>query len=710
MIDSAQLRRALFEPEAVAIIGASEAAGKIAARPLDFLIRHGFAGEIFPINPHREMVMGRTCYPSLSELPRKIDQAYIVLPTKAAIEAVDDCARHGVKVASVLADGFAEAGAAGMALQQKLLATTAGTGCRILGPNSLGLLRTWNGLSMTANAAFAQDEIGRGRYTVLSQSGSLIGTFFSRGRVRGIGFSNLVSVGNEADLSIGEIGACLVDDPMTDAFLLFLETIRHAEQLETFARAAHKAGKPILAYKLGRSEVGAELGVSHTGALIGSDRAADAFLRDVGISRVNVFEALFEGPPLLRQPRTVNRERSATMLTTTGGGGAMVADQLGVLGIEVRGLNDATRNRLKSKGITIKPGRVVDLTLAGTRYDTVRAIVDDLLVSDEVGVLVSVVGSSAEFFPEQTVAPIIDAVKTAKPGHAPVAVFLVPQADQAMRMLAAAGIACFRTSESCADAIRAWADGLPPRVRSAARIGPVVQAFIDRTERWSESAALDLFAACGVPCVSQVVIPIEHILASASLPGGIIFPVVAKLLSADLPHKTEAGAVTLGVRSNAELKSATASMLASARAYAPAAHIEGVLIQQQHQAVGEVLLGLRRDPSIGPVVTIGMGGTVAEIYKDFAVRRAPISTAEATQMLDEVRGAAVLKGFRGKLRGDIAALAAAAARFSELAADPHIAEAEINPVLVLPEGRGVIAVDGLVVVDGRSRRNTSASD
>jgi len=196
MSDPAQLRSALFEPEAVAIIGASEEAGKVASRPVQFLTRHGFAGEVFPINPRRTTVLGRTCYPSLGDLPRKVDQAYILLPTGPAMAAVEDCVRHGVKAVSILADGFAEAGSAGQALQHRLTEMLAGTGCRLLGPNSLGLLRTWNGLSMTANAAFAQDKLLRGRYSVLSQSGSLIGTFYSRGKTRGIGFANLVSVGN----------------------------------------------------------------------------------------------------------------------------------------------------------------------------------------------------------------------------------------------------------------------------------------------------------------------------------------------------------------------------------------------------------------------------------------------------------------------------------------------------------------------------------
>jgi acyl-CoA synthetase (NDP forming) len=699
MESRAQLRRALFEPESVAIIGASDEPGKIAARPLELLMRHGYAGEIFPINPRRDTVVGRKAYADLGALPRRVDQAYIVLPTELAMVAVEDCVRHGVGAISILADGFAEAGEAGQALQRRLVGMVAGTGTRVLGPNSLGLVRTWNGLSMTANAAFARDTLKTGRCTVLSQSGSLIGTFVSRGQARGIGFSNLVSVGNEADLSIGEIGDCLIDDPETDTFLLFLETVRHVDHLAAFARHAAAAGKPVLAYKLGRSDIGAELAVSHTGALVGSDAAAGALLRDLGIARVNTFEALLEAPPLLRGRRPATARPSITMLTTTGGGAAMVADQLGTFGIDVQGVDEESRAKLKDKGIVIKPGRIADLTLTGTRYDTVRTIMDQLLVAPETEILVSVIGSSAEFLPQQTVAPIVDAVKATGSGHPPVAVFLVPQADQAMSMLADAGIACFRTSEACADAIRAWAERRPPRIEVKPNLPAAASTLIDvKSGPWSERDALALFEACGIAPVKQHIVAIDDIAASKPLDASVTFPLVAKLLSGDLPHKTEAGAVALGIRSPEELRAAVDRMLKSAHAYAPKAKIEGVMLQPQLTAVGEVLLGLRRDPSVGPVITVGMGGIATEIYRDIALRIAPVSPDEAMAMFEEVRGFAMLRGFRGKPRGDLTALANAVSRLSQLCAHGCVAEAEINPVLVMPEGQGVVAVDGLIVL------------
>ena len=701
MTDPGNLRQSMFEPGAVAIVGASDEVGKIAARPLQFLIRHGFAGDIFPVNARRQTVLGRQAYPSVSALPREVDQAYIVLPTDAVMLAVEDCVRNGVKAVSVLADGFAETGETGKALQQRLVGIIANSDCRLIGPNSLGLVRTWNGLSMTANAAFAHDSLNRGGATVLSQSGSLMGTFVSRGRQRGFGFSNLVSVGNEADLSVGEIGLSLIDDKKTDCFLLFLETIRHGDTLEAFARAAYAAGKPVLAYKLGRSNIGAELAVSHTGALIGSDAAADAFLRDIGIPRVGVFEALFEAAPLFRAKRNVeaepgNRKPHVTMLTTTGGGAAMVADQLGLSGVDVEGVDDTSRAALETQGITIKPGRIADLTLTGTRYKTVRAIIDQLLVSAGTKLIVSVIGSSAEFFPQQTVAPIIDAVSAAAPGHPPIAVFLVPQAGEAMTMLAAAGIACFRTPESCAEAIRVWLQSRPPRTQLKAVLPPLAARLIaEKGSGWTETQALALISACGVATANQFTVTVDDILLRRPLPDGVVFPLVAKLVSSDLPHKTDAGAVTLGIGSLDGLCAATRQMLASAHAYAPQARIRYVLLQQQLESVGEVLVGLQRDPSVGPVITVGVGGIATELYREIALRLAPVSVDEAREMIEAVKALRLLRGFRGRPHGDIDALAEAVACFSQLAAESTIVEAEINPLLVLPVGQGVAAVDGL---------------
>ncbi len=692
-----ELRRILTTPSAVAIVGASDEAGKIAARPLQFLRQHGYGGKVYPV-ARRDTVMGEKAYQHIKDVPEPIDHAFIALPTAHAIEAAHDCAHAGVKLITILADGFAEAGAEGLERQRDLLRLIDKTGCRLLGPNSLGMVRTANALSMTANAAFAVDRLVTGRTTVLSQSGSLVGTLYSRGRARGIGFSNLISVGNEADLSIGELGEALVDDPETDAFLLFLETIRHRDKLERFARAAAHAGKPIVAYKLGRSQLGAELAVSHTGALVGSDAAADQFLRELGIVRVDMFEALLEAGPLLRSVvQHQKRPKAATVITTTGGGGALVADRLATLGVDVRGASSDAIARLAAKGIAIKPGHIIDLTLAGTRYEIMRGIVDELLQADDIGALVAVIGSTAEFFPDRVVAPIVDAFKAAKPGHPALAVFVTPDGGGALSMLAEAGIAGFRTPESCADSVNAALSLSAPRNRPTLSIKPAAAAMLDQApERMNEREALSLFEAIGIPGPRQTVVAPNDVrsLQLSELPP---FPVVAKLLSRDLPHKSDIGAIALGLNSVEDIAAAVDRMVSSARAKAPGATIEGILLQQQYSAIGEVLIGYRYDPGAGPVVSIGLGGTQAELHRDFALRLAPVSRDEAMAMIHEVPSLAALRGYRGKPLGDLDALADAVVNISTLALHSRVREAEINPLLVSETGHGVVAVDGLIV-------------
>ncbi|MBV8652602.1 MAG: acetate--CoA ligase family protein [Alphaproteobacteria bacterium] len=552
----------------------------------------------------------------------------------------------------------------------------------------MGIVDTRHRMALTANAALARDEMLPGRLMLLSQSGSLLGTFVSRGGARSIGFASLVSVGNEADLGVGEIGAAAAGDPGIDAFLLFLETIRRPEEIARFAALAHAAGKPILAYKLGRSAIGRDLAVSHTGALVGSDAAADAFLAHHGIVRVDQFEALLELPPLLIGRRPLREEKPAVgVVTTTGGGAAMVVDRLGLAEVPVAEPSEATLARLAARGIHALPGRILDLTLAGTRPDVMAAALETLLEAPEFAAVIAVVGSSAQFQPELAVKPIIDCAHRAKP----LAAFIAPQADTTLGLLAEAGVAAFRTPEACADGIRALLAWRAPRAPEplarlpAAPVGP--GTVLD--ERLSQH----LFQALGVPCAPSVVLNPDDL-----PPGDLPFPypVVAKILCPDILHKSEVGGVLLDITSAEALRDKATAMVATLRDRVPEARLAGLLVQPMLRGLAEALVGFTRDAQVGPIVTVGMGGVLAELYRDVAVRLAPVSRIEAAAMIEEVRGLASIRGFRNLPRGDVAALAEAVARFSQLAAleAPRVAEAEINPLIVM--ANGVVAVDGLV--------------
>src|SRR3954452_18831934 len=328
---------ALFRPRAVALIGASGDPAKNTARPQRYLRKHGYTGRIVPINPGREEVLGEKAFATLSDVPGEIDHAFIMIEdVERAIEA---CGTKRVPVASIYSNGFADSGPDGAARQKKLVAAAQALGVRILGPNSMGVVDIPGRMALTVNAILEMERLPAGGTSIVSQSGTMLGTVLSRGAARGLGFAKLVSVGNEADLGVGELVQLLAADDDTRVVLLFLETIRDPGALASACRACHAAGKPVVAYKLGRSALGEALARSHTGALAGADAAIDAYFRDCGIVRVDLLETLSETPPLLRgrRPPDLARPGRVAVVTTTGGGAATVVDRLGLAGIEALG-------------------------------------------------------------------------------------------------------------------------------------------------------------------------------------------------------------------------------------------------------------------------------------------------------------------------------------------------------------------------------------
>jgi len=686
-----KLAQALFAPRSIALIGASGDATKNTSRPQRFLRKHGFTGAVFPINPGRDEIFGERAYPDLRAVTAPVDHAFIMVPAPAVAAAIAQCCEKRVPVVTIFSDGFAETGAAGRKQQDELLKLARASGVRLLGPNCIGLLDIHSHLVLSVNAVLEQAQITPGATAIVSQSGSMMGSLMSRGLGRGTGFSKLVSVGNESDLAVGEITDLLVDDADTRVILLFMETIRDAERLARAARRAFDAGKPVVVFKLGRSEVGVELASSHTGAMTGSDDTADAFFRANGMLRVDLLETLFELPALILGRKPAASHRVAAM-TTTGGGAATVVDRLGSLGVEVAPPTDEVVAHLARQKIGITRARLIDLTLAGAKKEIYSAVLNELLASDHCDLVLAVVGSSAQFQPHIAIDPILEA----RPGDKPLAVFCAPQADASLALLNEAGIAGFRTPEACADAIRAWRDWRAPVEASAPDAARVASArtLLGGKSRLNEQEACRVFGKLGVPAAPSeaITVPEQEV--------KLEFPVVAKILSPDITHKTDAGGVVIGIATPDELKRAAAAILQRVRTKHPGAKVNGVLVQRMEKGLAEVILGYKRDPQVGPVVVLGVGGVLAEIYRDLALRLAPVTEEEAGRMIEEVKGLAVIRGYRGLPRGDTAALARAVSAFSGLAhLDRRVAEAEINPLIVKREGEGVVAVDGLLILD-----------
>lgn len=683
---------ALLSPRAVALVGASGDARKNTARPLRFMRKHGYAGAIYPVNAGRAEILGERAYPSLAELPGPVDHVFIMIPGDGVAALLPDCARAGARVVTVYSDGFGEAGPQGQARQAELVRQARALGLRLLGPNSIGLADLHGGGILSVNAAFEADTLLAGGISLVSQSGSMMGSLLSRAAARGFGFAKSVSVGNESDITVGEVVDALVDDARTEVILLFLETLRAAPTLARALARASAAGKPVVAYKLGRSEQGDALAQSHTGAMAGNDVAVDAFLKAHGVMRVQHLETLFEIAPLAAryarpaggsQAREGNAPRVA-VITTTGGGAATVVDNLGLRGLAAVAPPAAFVREIAQRGLKIRETPVIDLTLAASS-EQYRMLLEALLRADWCDAVLSVVGSSAQFHPALAVQPLLQADK---PAAKPLAVFLAPEAPASLALLQAGGIAAFRTPEACADALAVF---FAPQCRLPGQGAP--QPWPDglpRSGMLSEFEAAQVFAGLGVP-VTQ-----GELLAPDRLDHRVPYPLVAKICSRDLAHKTELGAVRIGIRDAQALEAAARELCEAVRLRAPDAQVDGILVQPMEDRLIELILGYRHDPLVGPTVLLGAGGIAAELAPDFAVRLAPVDVDEAWRMIFEVRQTRLVRGFRGLPEGDCQALARAIAAFSRLALcdGVRVEEAEINPLFVRADG--VVAVDALV--------------
>ena len=684
------LSQALFYPRAVALVGASGNAKKNTARPMRFMRKHGCEVTLYPVNKTQTEVLGEVAYPSVTDVPGPIDHAFVMVSHEHVFEQVEACAAAGAKVVTVYSDGFGEIGHEGMERQEQLVARARELGVRIIGPNSIGLANLDSGMILSVNAVFEADSLIPGPLSMVSQSGSMMGSLLARAATRGFGFSKSISVGNESDVTVGEIVDVLVDDDATRCILLFLETIRDAPTLANALERARAAGKPVIAYKLGRSEQGDALAQSHTGALAGNDEAVDVFLRAHGVMRVHNLETLFELTPLaMRYQRPApakGRARRVAVITTTGGGAATVVDNLGLYGIEAAAPTAEFVEHMAGRGLNIRQTPVIDLTLAGTS-EQYKDLLEQLLRADWCDGVLSVVGSSAQFHAELAVKPLVQADK---PDDKPLAVFLAPDAMESLRLLQQAGIAAFRTPEACADAMAVFFEGAgqaPAQVPS-----PAWPDRVPTQGNLTEYQSSQVFAGLGVSVAAN------SLVAADKLDHSIPYPVVVKISSPDLPHKTEAGGVRVNISDDAALEKAAREIMDSVQAYKADARIDGLLVQAMAPKLLELILGYRLDPLVGPTVLLGAGGITAELNPDVALRLAPVTLEQAWEMIEQVKATQLVRGYRGLPKGDCDALARTIVAFSGLAAlqAPKVLEAEINPLFV--QAQGVTAVDGLIVL------------
>lgn len=686
----------LVTPRSVAVIGASADPGKTAGRPVSYLTRHGFAGEIYPVNPKVEAIDGIRCYPDIGSLPQVPDVGIVLLGAERAHQAVRELAERGTGAAIVLASGYTETGDVGARRQAELI--EAAGSMRLLGPNTIGLVNLTDNIPLSASGALAMDHFPAGSIGVVSQSGGILGALLSRAAARGIGLSKLVSTSNEADLELADFIDYLADDPATRVIALYVETVRNVERFRAAALKAAAAGKPVVAFKIGRSEAGARAAVSHTGAMAGADRMYDALFRQVGVIRAHTFSDLIDIPAALATGRVLHGRRIA-VLTSTGGAGTLVSDSLGVSGFETPAPDEQTAERLRAlqKGDHAALDRnPIDVTLAGLQPDLLRGAIRALLASPSYDAVTIIVGSSGLAMPDL----MADAINDCLPeSDKPVLAYVSPHAPQVAAVLNQRGVPAFSAPESCAVAFAAM---LAASERPAAAAG-VAHAEVDPGDlpagSLDEHAAKQLFARFGVPGVREIVVSdAAGAEAAARDLGG---RVVLKILSASITHKSDVGGVAVNVTPET-IGARLAAMTGDVRRHTGHAP-DRFVVQEMIGGGVELILGTHRD-ALGTAILLGMGGVTAELFQDTTLRLLPkvggLSPAEALSMVRELKTWPLLDGYRGRPKADVDALVDAIVAFSRMAAalGPRLVEAEINPVFVLPAGQGVRAADGVAVL------------
>jgi len=698
----------LLHPRSVAVIGASADPSKTAGRPVAYLRKHGFDGQIFPVNPRAEEIAGLRCYPDIAALPCAPDVGVVLLGAERAHEAVRALAQRGTSAAIVLASGYAEVGAEGAQRQQQLL--EAAGSMRILGPNTIGLVNLTDNITLSASGALEMDTFPIGHIGVVSQSGGILGALLSRAAARGIGLSKLVSTSNEVDLDLSDFVTHLADDPATKVIALYMEGLRNPDKFRAAALHAARAGKPIVAFKIGRSESGARSAISHTGALAGADRMYDALFAEVGVIRAMSFDDLLDIPAALASGRRLHGKRVA-ILTSTGGAGTLVADSLGVSGFDTPVPDAATAERLRAlqQGAHAALDRnPIDVTLAGLQPELLRSAITTLLDSPSYDAIVVIAGSSALAMPELMANAIRDCLPSS---DKPVLAYVSPHAPSVTSTLNQSGVPAYTAPESCASTLAAlaryeqWQERLRQDARAPDDSAPVDAEAAARVLDAYPSGSLDeaqakqLFRAFGIPSVKEsVAADAQQAQQAASALGE---RVVVKILSGQITHKSDIGGVALNVPA-AEVGARVQSMsvqVASNSGSTP----QAFLVQEMVGGGTELILGMHRDP-LGCAILLGMGGVSAELFRDTALRMLPpgagLSRAQALELLHGLKTWPLLDGYRGRPRCDIDALLDAIVAFSRMAAalGERLVEAEINPLFVLPEGQGVKAADGIAVL------------
>jgi acetyltransferase len=696
----------------VALIGVSNEQNKLSGRPFRFFREYGYAGNVYPVNPKYQEIAGVPCFAKLSDIPGAVDLAVITLPASAVLEALAECGTKGVKAAAIISSGFAEVGGEGVRLQDELQRIASENGIAVCGPNCSGFVYFPERVTATFSVGIDGGFPEAGPAAFISQSGALSSYILGAAKERGLAFRYWITTGNECVLSFTDYLQYVLEDPEVKLVLGYLEDARDGEAFQAATRRALVLDKPLIIMKTGRSEAGAKASVSHTGSLAGADEVYQAVFSQNGVLRADSLDELFDLAVLAQAPRRPHGRR-VQVVSISGAAGILMADVGSELGLEFSELSPTTKDELKK----IMPpfasiANPMDVTAeAVARPDLLTQAAEVILTDPNVDNLVMFFGIVPGAH-EKLATGIAD-VAQGTDRLVMMTWFPLPRQDIWMN-LARAGVPVFSEPARGIRALgkmvwyverreKALARHIT-RIESPSDLEAAVTKILDRARHQgrnalSEVEAKSLFKALGLT------VPRGGLARSAtearSLATTIGRPVALKASSPDLLHKTEAGVIRLGLASPDDVESAFEEIVAQAKKWNPQARLDGVLVEEM---IGggprEVIVGARHDLRFGPVVTFGLGGVFVDAIRDFSVLPAPLTLDEAREMIRSIRGYRILTAFRGRPAADLEALAQVLCQVGQFTCtwQERIAELEINPLFILPEGSGVVVGDALAAL------------
>ncbi|TDA64104.1 MAG: CoA-binding protein [Clostridia bacterium] len=702
-IDKVKMQK-LINPRALAVVGASDDPGRMGGFLLTGLLKHRYSGKVFPVNPRFEAMEGLRCYSKVSDIPEPVDCMLLTIPASQVLSVLEDGVKAGVPTATIFSSGFGESDAEGKLRQQKLAEFIDSSGMLICGPNCYGVLNLADNVPASCNRILEMDYLPPGPVALVSQSGAMSGAIANRALDRGVKFSFVISTGNECGLEVCDFINFLLDDRRTRVVAVFLEGLRYPEKFLVVARKALDAGKPLVVLKVGRSEIAARTASAHTGALVGSDLAYEAVFRKYGVIRANSVDEMVGLMGLLSQGRHLGGTGVGTVCLS-GGAASIVGDACEGKKVQMTRLAPDTITKLKNMLVVMTDAdNPVDVSgefpghpeAAGK---AVQILAEDAAV-DSIGVVIT---TPTGAMGEKAIAEVIEVGKAVPK---PLATIWLSGSlvSHHMEMVRREGIPLFTevgVYVSCLEKY-SWYLG---KKQSYSNYTSEAPNIVDKSSVWlgtrkfpSTYEGEDILAAYGIRFPEGVVArtPEEAVKAGRRLG----YPVVLKVQSPDILHKTEVGGVKVGIWSDQELLEAYQEISRSIRLRAGSVAIEGILVQKMIRGGIELILGISRDSQFGHILVLGLGGIYTEILKEVVARPLPVSRADVNEMIEEMRGGAMLKGARGQFM-DLDAVIDAVVSVSRFGEDmgPRLKELDINPLLVLEKGKGVYALDSLLVFD-----------